>query len=80
MTIPAVVIVGIIIACVAIFYRRRWLRKRNVEPDSKPQYTVQNPVYGELDLTGLTQKVYVLREPADNVGYSNKGLVENTAM
>ncbi|XP_028407351.1 deleted in malignant brain tumors 1 protein-like isoform X2 [Dendronephthya gigantea] len=75
MTIPAVVIVGIIIACVVIFYRRQRLKRRNIEPDSKPQTTIKNPVYGQSDHVGLTQSA-----AADNVGYVSKDLVENTSM
>ncbi|XP_028414891.1 deleted in malignant brain tumors 1 protein-like [Dendronephthya gigantea] len=41
MTIPAIIVVGFIIACVAIVFHRQWLRKKNIKVDSK---TRQNPV------------------------------------
>ncbi|XP_028407369.1 deleted in malignant brain tumors 1 protein-like [Dendronephthya gigantea] len=72
MAIPAVIIAGIIIASVAIFYRRQRLRRiRNIKPDSKSQHTIKNPVYGESDQVGLKQNHwhYESGEAADNVGY-----------
>ncbi|XP_028407269.1 scavenger receptor cysteine-rich domain superfamily protein-like [Dendronephthya gigantea] len=70
MIIPAVIIAGIIIASVAIFYpRQRLRRRRNIEPDSKSEHTIKNPVYGELDHVGLKQNYHESGEAADNAGY-----------
>ncbi|XP_028407346.1 deleted in malignant brain tumors 1 protein-like [Dendronephthya gigantea] len=77
MIIPAVIIAGIIIACIALFYRSRWLKRKNVKPDPTPENTIKNPVFDESNCVRHAQNLSGSGGAVDNAGYVTN---ENTAM
>ncbi|XP_028407344.1 deleted in malignant brain tumors 1 protein-like isoform X2 [Dendronephthya gigantea] len=77
MIIPAVIIAGIIIACISLFYRSRWLKRNTIAPDSTTQNTIRNPVLVGSNRVGHAQNLSRSGGAVDNAGYFTN---DNTGM